>query len=62
MKTFVEYVISVNGNPFFAVTNPFRVPMVIEEAKSRFGSDCRVRIRKHIYEPYDPNSAVDDCK
>lgn len=62
MKTFVEYIIYVDDKPFFAVTNPFRVPMIIEEAKSRFGSDRRVRIRKHIYEPYDPNSAVDDCK
>lgn len=62
MKTFVEYVILVNDKPFFAVTNSSRVSTIIEEAKCRFGDDCRVGVHKHIYEPYVPDSVADDSK
>lgn len=52
MDTQKEYIIVVNGRPFFSVTNPLNLQMVVNEARSRFGKEATVEIFAHTTEPY----------
>ena len=62
MKTQIEYIVIVNGRPFFSVTNPCNLQMVVNEARSRFGKDIPFEILKQVTESYEPSAATDDSE
>ena len=62
MKTQTEYIVIVNGRPFFSVTNPCNLQMIIDEARSRFGNDIPFEILKQTTMSYEPSVAADDSK
>ena len=62
MKKQTEYIIVVNGRPFFSVTDPCNLQMVVNEARSRFGEDIPFEILKQTTESYEPSAAADDSK
>lgn len=47
-----DYIVIVNGRPFFSVSNPCNLQMVVNEARSRFGGDVKIEIVAQITEPY----------
>lgn len=62
MKTQIEYIVIVNGRPFFSVIDPCNLQMIINEARSRFGEDIPFEILKQTTKSYEPSAAADDSK
>lgn len=62
MKTQIEYIIVVNGRPFFSVVTESAIDLVKAEVYIRFGPDAKVEVFKQTTEPYDPDSSADDSK
>lgn len=49
-----EYIIVVNGRPYFSVAKVKNLSAVIDEAKARFGADSKIEIFMQTTEPYAP--------
>ena len=56
------YVIVVNGQPFFSITNPCTVPAIMDEARAAFGEQAIIEAFVQTTEPYEPSVAADDSK
>lgn len=52
MKTSVEYIIVVNGRPFFSVLDPSRIDMVRQEVLARSTGEAAIEVYKQTTEPY----------
>lgn len=53
-----EYIVVVNGRPFFSVTCLNNLTSVRDEAWRRFGDKARIEIFKHVTTPFDPYEDV----
>lgn len=54
-----EFIIVVNGRPYFSVVNAKHLSAVIDEAKARFGADSKIEVVMQITKPYAPGK--DNC-
>lgn len=54
MKIKKEYIIIVNGNPYFSVVDVEHLSAVINDAKARFGADSKIDVLMQTIEPYAP--------
>lgn len=54
-----EFIIVVNGRPYFSVVNVEHLSAVIDEAKARFGADSKIEVIMQITKPYAPGK--DNC-
>lgn len=54
MKIKKEYIIIVNGNPYFSVVDVKHLSAVINDAKARFGADSKIEVLMQTIEPYAP--------
>lgn len=52
MKTTVEYILVVNGNPFVSVVTESAIEVLHADALIRFGPNAKVEVFKHTTEPY----------
>lgn len=52
MNTQKEYIIVVNGRPYFSISRLENLPAVIDEAKCRFGADAKVEVFSQTTELY----------
>ena len=52
METQREYVIVVNGRPFFSVVNEDLISGMEDEAVARFGATAKIEIFVQTTEPY----------
>lgn len=48
-----EYIVVVNGRPFFSVANPSHLFVVKDEAEHRFGEGAKVEVFVQTTEPYE---------
>ena len=62
MKKQTEYIIVVNGRPFFSVLAPLAVSVIKNEAVERFGPDVKIEVLVQTTSPYEPSVAADDSK
>ena len=49
-----EYIIVVNGRPYFSVAKVKNLSAVIDDAKARFGADSKIDVFMQTTEPYAP--------
>lgn len=54
MKIQKEYIIIVNGRPYFSVLDVKHLSAVIDDAKARFGADSKIDVLLQTTEPYVP--------
>lgn len=54
MKIQKEYIIVVNGRPYFSVVDVNHISAVIDDAKARFGADTKIEVVMQTTEPYVP--------
>lgn len=54
MATQKEYIIVVNGRPYYSVVDIKHLPAVIDDAKARFGIDSKIDVFMQTTEPYAP--------
>lgn len=59
MKIQKEYIIIVNGHPYFSVVDVEHLSAVIDDAKARFGVDSKIEVLMQTTEPYAPGK--DKC-
>lgn len=52
MKIQKEYIIVVNGHPYFSVVDIKHLSAVIDDAKARFGADSKIEVIMQTTEPY----------
>lgn len=52
MKTQKEYIIVVNGRPYFSVVDVKHLSAVIDDAKARFGADSTIEVLMQTTKPY----------
>lgn len=62
-----EYIVVVNGRPFFSVTCLGNLTSVRDEARRRFGDKAKIEILKQVttsFDPFEdePGCVADDCK
>lgn len=62
MKKRTEYIIVVNGRPFFGVLTPSAVSVIKKEAVERFGPDAKIEVLQQITSPYEPGAAAYDSE
>ena len=62
MKKRIEYIVIVNGRPFFGVLAPSAVSVIKNEAVERFGPDAKIEVLAQTTEPYEPGAVADDNK
>lgn len=62
MKKQTEYIIVVNGRPFFSVLAPLAVSVIKNEAVERFGPDVKIEVLVQTTSPYEPRAVADDSK
>lgn len=62
MKKQTEYIIIVNGRPFFGVLAPSAVSVIKNEAVERFGLDAKIEVLVQTTEPYELSAVADDSK
>lgn len=62
MKTQIEYIIVVDGRPFFSVLAPSAVSVIKKEAVERFGLGAKIEVLVQTTELYEPSSVADDSK
>lgn len=56
MNTQKEYIIVVNGRPYFSVSKVESLSTLIDEAKARFGADSKIEVFLQTVEPYAAES------
>lgn len=49
-----EYIIVVNGRPYFSVVDVKHLSAVVDEVKARFGADSKIDVFLQTTEPYAP--------
>lgn len=49
-----EYILVVNGRPYFSVVDVKHLSAVIDDAKARFGADSKIDVFLQTTEPYVP--------
>lgn len=54
MKIQKEYIIVVNGHPYFSVVDIKHLSAVIDDAKARFGIDSKIEVIMQTTKPYVP--------
>ena len=54
MKIQKEYIVIVNGHPFFSVVDVKHLSAVIDDVKARFGADSKIEVLMQTTEPYAP--------
>lgn len=54
MKIQKEYIIVVDGRPYFSVVDVKHLSAVIDDAKTRFGIDSKIEVFMQTTEPYAP--------
>lgn len=54
MKIQKEYIVVVNGRPYFSVVDVNHLSAVIDDAKARFGADLKIEVVMQTTEPYVP--------
>lgn len=54
MKIQKEYIIVVNGRPYFSVMDVKHLSAVIDDAKARFGADSKIDVFLQTTELYAP--------
>lgn len=62
MNKRIEYIIIVNGRPFFSVLAPLAVSVIKNEAIERFGPDAKIEVLVQTTETYEPGAVADDSK
>ena len=62
MKKRIEYIVIVNGRPFFGVLAPSAVSVIKNEAVERFGPDAKIEVLAQTTEPYEPGAVAFDSK
>lgn len=62
MEKKTEYIIVVNGRPFFGVFAPLAVSVIKKEAVERFGPDAKIEVFQQITSPYEPGAVADNSK
>ena len=62
MKKQTEYIIVVNGRPFFSVLAPSSVSVIKNEAIRRFSSAAKIEVFAQVTEPYEPSSSTNDSE
>lgn len=62
MKKQTEYIIVVNGRPFFSVLAPSSVSVIENEAIRRFGPAAKIEVFAQITEPYESSSSTNDSE
>lgn len=62
MNKQIEYIIIVNGRPFFGVLAPSAVSVIKNEAIERFGPDAKIEVLVQTTESYEPGAVTDDNK
>lgn len=62
MKKQTEYIIVVNGRPFFSVLAPSAVSVIKNEAIERFGLDAKIEVFAQTTSPYESSATTDDSK
>lgn len=62
MKKQIEYVVVVNGRPFFGVLAPSAVSVIKKEAVERFGLGAKIEVLVQTTELYEPGAVVDNSK
>ncbi|WP_455960403.1 hypothetical protein [Alistipes finegoldii] len=60
MKIQKEYIIVVNGRPYFSVLDIKHLSAVIDDAKARFGVDSQIEVFMQTTEPYAPEKNNND--
>lgn len=54
MKIQKEYIIVVNGRPYFSVVDINHLSAVIDDTRARFGADSTIEVVMQTTEPYAP--------
>lgn len=54
MKIQKEYIIVVNGRPYFSVVDVNHLSAVIDDAKARFDANLKIEVVMQTTEPYVP--------
>lgn len=49
-----EYILVVNGRPYFSVVDAKHLSAVIDDAKARFGADSKIDVFLQTTEPHAP--------
>lgn len=62
MNKQIEYIIVVNGRPFFGVLTPLAVSVIKNEAIERFGPNAKIEVLVQTTESYEPGAVADDSK
>lgn len=62
MNKQIEYIIIVNGRPFFGVLAPSAVSVIKNEAIERFGPNVKIEVLVRTTEPYEPSAVANDSK
>ena len=62
MKKQTEYIIIVDGRPFFSVFAPSAISVIKNEAVERFGPDVKIEVLVQTTSPYESGTVVDDSK
>lgn len=62
MEKRTEYIIVVNGSPFFSVLAPSAVSVIKNEAVERFGPGAKIEVLVQATESYEPSAVADDSK
>ena len=60
MKIQKEYIIVVNGRPYFSVVDVKHLSAVIDDAKARFGVDSKIEVFVQATVPYEPGENNSD--
>lgn len=55
-----EYIIVVNGRPYFSVVDVKHLSAVIDDAKARFGVDSKIEVIVQATVPYEPGENNSD--
>lgn len=62
MKKQTEYIIVVDGRPFFGVLVPSAVSVIKKEAVERFGLGAKIEVLAQTTELYEPSAVADNSK
>lgn len=62
MNKQIEYIIIVNGRPFFGVLTPSAVSVIKNEAIERFGPNAKIEVLVQTTAPYEPSAIANDSK
>ena len=62
MKKQTEYIIVVDGRPFFSVLAPSAVSVIKNEAVERFGLGAKIEVFAQTTSPYEPSAVANDSK